>query len=280
MRDYTKDKLDISEFNRYTSRELDEVFELNDNLKIESNKDEESGLKYVTARNFFKRPDAVIYFLKHIPSEDKTESILRDKFTYMASNAPGFQQPLESKLARKLCDEIYELGKKTGLHKYERQQVQFNYYTNTCYPGMKACQNNWLPHIDPFSIACNMYLTQNDNTGTSFLRFVTSDGKRFYNSMQLSKSKLACDEYRKKFEWNVESKKYWSKNLIEGTDISDWVYYEGDSPDEPLPRFERYKFIKVERNMCSMYRGNRWHSISYDADKEKNIRYSLVGVIK
>ena len=55
MRDYTKDKLDISEFNRYTSRELDEVFELNDNLRIEPNKDEESGLKYVTIRNFFKR---------------------------------------------------------------------------------------------------------------------------------------------------------------------------------------------------------------------------------
>ena len=280
MRDYTKDKLDISEFNRYTSRDLDNIFELNDNLEIENNKDEETGLKHVVVQDFFKRPNEIIDFLKNIPSEDKTESIIKDKFTYMASNAPGFQQPLESKLARRLCDEIYELGKKTGLHKYERQQVQFNYYTNTCYPGMKSCQNNWLPHIDPFSLACNMYLTQCDNTGTSFLRFVTSDGKAFYNSLQLGKSRIACEEYRNKYEFVGKNGKQWSKNLIEGTDISDWVYYIGDSADEPLPRFERYAFIKADRNMCSMYRGNRWHCISYDADNEKNIRYSIVGVIK
>ena len=280
MRDYTKDKLDMSEFHRYTSKELDEVFELNNDLKINNQRHEESGLKYVTIQNFFKRPDAVIEFIKHIPSEDKTESILRDKFTYMASNAPGFQQPLESKLAKRLCDEIYELGKRTGLHKYESHQVAFNYYTNCCYPGMKACQNNWLPHIDPFSLACNMYLTQNDNTGTSFLRFVSTEGRAYYNSMQLSRSRKASEEYSEKYEWSVESKKRFSKNTLEGTDISDWVYYEGDSPDEPLPRFERYAFIKADRNMCSMYRGNRWHCISYDADKEKDIRYSLVGVIK
>ena len=280
MRDYNKDKLDMSEFHRYTSRQLDGIFELNDNLEIENNLVEECGLKYVTIRDFFKRPDEVIDFLKNIPSEDKTESIMKDKFTYMASNAPGFQQPLESKLARQLCNDIYELGKKTGLHKYEKNQVHFNYYTNTCYPGMKACQNNWLPHIDPFSVACNMYLSQNDNTGTSFLKFISTDGKEYYNSTQLSRSREATDEYIKKYEWSVESKKYFSKNSIEGTDISDWVYYEGDPPDEPLPRFERYHYIKVERNMCSMYRGNRWHGIYYDADKEKDIRYSLVGVIK
>ncbi len=271
----------MSEFHRYTSRELDDVFALSDNLEIENKVVEECGLKYVTIGNFFQRPDAVIDFLKNIPSEDKTESIIKDRFTYMASNAPGFQQPLESKLARKLCDEIYELGKKTGLHKYEKQAVHFNYYTNTCYPGMKACQNNWLPHIDPFSVACNMYLTQNDNTGTSFLRFVSTSGKAYYNSTQLGRSRQASEEYREKYMMEDGCNgKQWSVNPIEGTDISDWVYYEGDSPDEPLPRFERYHFIKVDRNMCSMYRGNRWHCISYDAEKEKNIRYSLVGVIK
>jgi len=280
MRDYTKDKLDMSEFYRYTSRGLDEIFELNDNLEIEKGKVEECGLKYITIHNFFKRPDDVIDFLKNIPSEDKTESIINDKFTYMASNAPGFQQPVESKLARKLCEEIYELGKSTGLHKYEKNQVAFNYYTNCCYPGMKACQNNWLPHIDPFSVACNMYLTEVENTGTSFLKFISSEGKAYYNSTQLGRSREASEEYMNKYHWSEESKKRFSRNPIEGTDISDWVCYEGDPPDEPLPRFERYHYIKADRNMCSMYRGNRWHGISYDADNEKDIRYSLVGVIK
>ena len=277
MRDYTTDKLNISEFHRYTSRDLDNIFELTDNPQINKKVDEESGLKYVTIHNFFERPDSVIDFLKHIPSEDRTESIMKDKFTYMASNAPGFQQPLESKLVAKLGDSIYKIGKETGLHKYEREQITLNYYTNTCYPKMKACQNNWLPHIDPFSLACNMYLTQNNDTGTSFLRFVTTDGKKFYNSMQLGKSKRACEEFSEKYEKNRDQ---WTKNGIEGTDISDWVYYIGDSIDEPLPRFERYTYIKADRNMASLYRGSRWHCISYDADTEPDIRYSLVGIIK
>ena len=112
---------------------------------------------------------------------------------------------------------------------------------------MKACQNNWLPHIDPFSVACNMYLTQNDNTGTSFLRFISTEGKAYYNSTQLGRSREATQEYINKYEWSVESKERFSKNTVEGTDISDWVYYEGDPPDEPLPRFERYHYIKVDR---------------------------------
>ena len=278
MRDYTKDKLKLSEYSRYTSRELDEIFELSEDCPLVPKFDEESGLKYVTVNNFFKRPDYVIDFLKTIPSEDRTKSITEDRFTYMSSNAPGFQQPLESKLVAQLGDAIYNLGKETGLHKYERNQCSMEYYTNTCYPGMKACQNNWLPHIDPFSIACNMYLTQCNNTGTSFFRFVTTEGKKYYNSVQLSRSRRACMEYQENFE--EEKRKAHTRNPIEGTDLGDWVYYTGDSDDAPLPKFERYHYIKAERNMCSMYRGARWHGITYDADNETDIRYSLVGIIR
>ena len=277
MRDFTKDKLKLSEYSRYTSRELDRIFEITDDVKIEKKDHEESGLIYVTAYNFFKRPDDIIDFLKTIPSEDRTKSITEDRFTYMSSNAPGFQQPLESKLVMQLGDNIFNLGKDTGLHKYDRNQCSMEYYTNTCYPGMKSCQNNWLPHIDPFSIACNMYLTQCNNTGTSFFRFVSTSGKSYYNSIQLSRSREACEEFNKKYE---DNRKKYTKNPIEGTDLGDWVYYIGDSEDEPLPKFERYAYIKAERNMCSMYRGSRWHGISYDADNETDIRYSLVGVIR
>tara|TARA_B100001996_G_scaffold263823_1_gene205798 strand:- start:369 stop:1202 length:834 start_codon:yes stop_codon:yes gene_type:complete len=277
MRDYTKDKLTLADYHRYTSRELDSIFELTDNLKINKQFDDETGLKYVTVHDLFKRPDEVIDFLKDIPSEDRTKSIVEDRFTYMSSNAPGFQQPLESKLVAQLGDNIYNLGKDTGLHKYERSQCCLEYYTNTCYPGMKSCQTNWLPHVDPFSIACNMYLTQCDNTGTSFFRFVTTSGKKYYSTLQLGRSRQACEEFRSKYEDNRSD---YTQGPQEGTQVSDWVYYLGDSEDEPLPKFERYAYIKADRNMLSMYRGNRWHGITYDADNEKDIRYSLVGVIK
>ena len=122
-----------------------------------------------------------------------------------------------------------------------------------------------------------MYLTQCNNTGTSFFRFVSTSGKSYYNSIQLSRSREACEEFNKKYE---DNRKKYTKNPIEGTDLGDWVYYIGDSEDEPLPKFERYAYIKAERNMCSMYRGSRWHGISYDADNETDIRYSLVGVIR
>ena len=116
MRDYTKDKLKLSEYSRYTSRELDEIFELSEDCPLVPKFDEASGLKYVTVNNFFKRPDYVIDFLKTIPSEDRTKSITEDRFTYMSSNAPGFQQPLESKLVMQLGDNIFNLGTVSYTH--------------------------------------------------------------------------------------------------------------------------------------------------------------------
>ena len=276
-RNFSVDRLTADEFPRYTSRELEDIFAVTDNMEIHKDVDKASGLKYVTVNNFFKDPDAVISFLKQLPSEDRTKSLVEDKFTYMSSNAPGFQQPMESKLVARLSADIYQIGRKTGLHKYDREQCTMEYYSNMCYPGMVSVNNNYLPHLDPFSIACNMYLTDcSRDTGTSFFQFRATDGSLHYSSTDLARHPTAHAEYVKKYD---KGRSQFSVNYRDGG-ISDWRIYEGDSEDEPLPRFERYLYIKAHKNMCSMYRGNKWHGITYDQVNDTEVRYSLVGVIK
>ena len=55
--------------------------------------------------------------------------------------------------------------------------------------------------------------------------------------------------------------------------FSDWKTYTGDD------FFTRYLYLPAEYNSCSMYRGNRWHGITYDANCD-DIRYSIVGVMR
>ena len=54
---------------------------------------------------------------------------------------------------------------------------------------------------------------------------------------------------------------------------SEWVYYEGDD------FYQRYHFLPSSFNSLSMYRGNRWHSATFDAKNSKRGRYSMVACI-
>ena len=55
--------------------------------------------------------------------------------------------------------------------------------------------------------------------------------------------------------------------------VSPWIKYEGDDC------YQRYYHLPSDYNSISMYRGNRWHSATFDAENSKTGRYSLVKAV-
>lgn len=254
-------KISLDVFTRYSATELDALCEFNPEMEVETGECE--GTKYLTVKNILKRPDDFREFVSKFPCEDRNKSIELDGKTHISSKAPGFQQPIEKTYLLLLSENLYNLGKSHQIFKYKKEDVEWEYYTNCCFPGMKSYNKNYLPHVDPFSIAANIYLTDVPNTGTSFFKFIGEDNKPFY-----SVSDLMRDRQRgyQKYEDNIKEYKIESG-------WSDWEYFTGDN------FYQRYHYIPAEYNSCSMYRGNRWHSITYDASCD-DVRYSVVGVIR
>jgi len=254
-------KIQLDQFTRYTSRQLDALVEFNPDMEVEFNICE--GTKYLTVKNILKRPDDLREFISKFPTEDRNLSMEIDNMTHISSKAPGFQQPLDKTYFLLLSDSLYKLGKANKLFKYDKNDLDFEYYTNCCYPGMKAYNTNYLPHVDPFSIAANIYLTDVPDTGTSFFKFTGKDNKSFYSVSDLMRDGARG---REAYDNHIE------RSYSEGG-FSDWIKYTGDD------FFQRYLYIPATYNSCSMYRGNKWHGITYDADCD-DVRYSIVGVMR
>ena len=251
----------LDQFTRYTARQLDALVEFNPDMEVEFNVCE--GTKYLRIRNVLKRPDDLAEFLSKFPVEDRNMSMEVDGMTHISSKAPGFQQPIDRTHLLMLGHSIYDIATANKLIKYNREDVIFEYYTNCCYPGMRSYNTNYLPHVDPFSIAANFYLTDVPNTGTSFFKFVGEDNKFFYSLYDLLRDR---GRGQQNYDDNIENYKIESG-------WEEWNYFTGDN------FYQRYLYLPAEYNSCSMYRGNRWHGITYDANCD-DVRYSLVGVIR
>jgi hypothetical protein len=253
-------KLQLSDFKTYSKKELEYFTEFSDDYDLKFY--EVEGLQYVKIHNLLKRPEELKEFLVQFPTEDRTKSLIEEDESNATSKAPGFQQPIESKFLIKLGKNLFDIIKKNCFCKYNYEQSTWEYYTNCCYPNMPSYNMNYLPHVDPFSYACNIFLTDVPNTGTSFFKY-ESKNKTYYSSAEL---------LRNAEDTKIFGESYMKKGVKSG--IDKWVAFDGDD------MFTRYHHITADYNSCSIYRGNRWHSIYYDAENSTDIRYSLVAVIK
>lgn len=253
-------KLQLSDFKTYSKKELEYFTEFNEDYDLKFY--EVEGLQYLKINNILKRPEELKQFLVQFPTEDRTKSIIEGGECNATSKAPGFQQPIESRFLINLSKNLFSIIKQNSFCKYSYEQSTWDYYTNCCYPNMLSYNMNYLPHVDQFSYACNIYLTDVPNTGTSFFKY-NSKNKTYYSSIDLLRNSEDVKEF---------GESYTKKGIKTG--LSKWVAFAGDD------MFTRYHHVPAEYNSCSIYRGNRWHSIYYDAENSTDIRYSLVGVIK
>lgn len=249
---------------RYTSKELYELGELNPDMEVECHTVEQ--LKYIKVYNFLKNPDDLVKFLVHYPSEDRTKTIgegSEDKMN-TTSSAPGFQQPIpETHFLNNISVGFYNLLRHYHFIKYDFRTIKWSYYSNCCYPNMPAYKQNYYPHTDPFTYACNLFLTPTDNSSTDFFKYKINDERYVYNTKQLVR-------FPEHAERDSERRKN-RENLGDG--FQPWIRWEGDE------YYQIYHSIPAEYNSITLYRGDVYHTIGYDAAKETSVRYSLVGAI-
>lgn len=255
-----KNNISLSEFTRYTDRDILELTKINDNCSIEKYKVEK--LEYIKIYNLFLYPEDLKKFLCKFPCEDRFLS-LSENGTELTSSAPGFQQTFDKHYFRKISEFISKVMKENNLSQHYWSVPSWEYYSNCMYSGMKSYQRNNFPHVDPFDYACNMYLSRIENTGTTFFSFI-GDEHEYYDVKELHR--------RSKKDHELFLKQVFENSIV--TDFVDWKTFDGNS------RYRKYHIIDAEYNSASIYKGCYWHSIRFDSEIKNQIRYSLVGSVK
>lgn len=260
--------------NAYSRTELDYFCEPNEEMEVELVKVEK--LKYIKIRNFLKRPIELRDFISQFPTEDTYRSMVESTYKEDRSASTGLQQMMDDRFVSKITEKLYKIMFKHGMVHYENSILLWDYYTNLFYPGMKMTRGNNYPHIDPFSFAANIYLSEvNDcKTGTNFFKCQFTDPETgepdiFYNLFEL-KSPL-----RNKHNYIPIFEKYRESHTME-EDISNLKYFSTFQGDD---FYKKYHFAPAEFNSVSLYKGCHWHNIEYDSEKSKQLRYSLVGAV-
>lgn len=259
----------------YSRSELDYICEPNDDDDIEIEICEVEKLKYIKIRNFLKRPLELRDFCMQFPTEDTYRSMVENTYNDDRSASTGLQQMMDDRFVSRISKKLYSIMFKHGMVKYNNNMMMWDYYTNLFYPGMKSAKGNNFPHIDPFSFAANIYLSEvNDcKSGTNFFKcvFKDPDGNPdiFYNVFEL-KSPL-----RNKHNYLPTFEDYRNKHVNKPTfeDFKTFKTFHGDDI------YHHYHFAPGEFNTVTLYKGCYWHNIEYDAENSKQHRYSLVAAI-
>lgn len=271
----------LEEFSRYSTHDIMDLTEVNKIDDIEVDIGDCEGLKYFRAHNILKNPLGLRDFMLTFPAENKEKSAI-EGHSFSGSKSPGLQQPIEKAFMGFLGWQIFDLCKQLNFLKYKSEAVNWKYYTNYYYNGMRAYNKNYLPHVDPFSYACNLFVTDSSQHGTSFFKYVDPVTEKSYYSMGdvMSAGKEIRERYTQGlkdwygYELSDPDKQTRGPGMMQATNgDSEWVHYTGDD------FYTRYYFMPSDFNSMSMYRGNRWHSATFDAKNSKTGRYSMVACI-
>lgn len=251
--------VDITQVPRYNSSEIARIMEVNLDFEVEHNVVE--GLEYLKIKNFLKYPEELKEFLLKFPCEDRTMSLESGETQHITgSKAPGFQQPIPTKFfSTGISHAFHAVLKQNNMIKYDEKRCTFMYYTNCFYPKMPAYKTNYLPHVDPFTYALNLFLTDVEDTYTDFFKMKIKDTYVYQTSELYKHPKEHYDDL--------------VTRLNREESFSKWKVFEENEI------YKRYHRVPAEYNCATVYRGNRWHSAGYDAENETKTRYSLVGVI-
>ena len=274
-------KLELENFSTYSTKELMAITEVNkiEDMEIDINVIE--GLKYMKVHNIMKRPLDLSDFMRNFPAENKEKSSM-EELSFSGSKSPGLQQPIERAFMTFLGYQLWHLCKQMRFLKYREKDISWKYYSNFYYKGMRSFNKNFLPHVDPFSYAANIFLTESEQHGTSFFKYTDErTGKDFYSMADVMSAgheirTAYTDGLKENYQYQISDPDLDDRDVGRMTPKNgddEWTLFEGDH------FYKRYHFLPSTFNSMSMYRGNRWHSATFDAKNTKCGRYSLVACI-
>ncbi len=277
----------IDDIPQFSFKELLEMSRFNNIDKMDIHVDERYGTKFMYIGNLLENPLDLRNLLTKFPAEKKQDSAIEAEKeggkSFSNSKAPGMQQPIERQLMPALGNELFFLAKRLNFLKFKQEAVTWKYFTNCFYPKMKAYNRNYLPHMDPFTYAANIFLTESEDSGTTFFRVYNPETDKFYYNMSQCMAPSCTEDGTRR--WYVDNLKerygYNEKGTPErpivapiDVGVEDWKFFKGDD------FYDGYLHLPARFNTMSFYRGNRWHSASFDAENAETTRYSLVGVIE
>jgi hypothetical protein len=255
-----KNNISLSDFKLYSMSEIDELFSINDNIEIEYHKVEE--LEYITIQNFLRNPEDAKKFLINFPTEDRLQTIIETGDENIVNKAPGFQQTFSSMFFKPISKKLHKVLEDYNYCSYSWHPRHWDFYTNCLYTGMKSYRRNYIPHVDEFAAAGNIYLTDIDDTYTAFFKYVNQD-KIYYNINRLKLDDQETIKYINLIR---------AHSMSEG--LSEWKIFSGDE------NFVEYHRIPSQYNTVSLYKGKYWHNVHFDASIPNRIRFSLVSVLR
>lgn len=255
-----KNNISTSDFSLISVKEIEELFSINDNIEINFNRVEQ--LEYITISDFLRYPEDVKNFLVKFPSEDRLKSIIEVN-KIIVNKAPGFQQPFNNIFFLPLSERLHQIAFQYGFCNYEYDKRYWDFYSNCLHSDMQSFKMNYLPHLDSFSTAANIYLTDIEDTYTAFFKFIDCKGNEYPSVHKIKSNQIAMDEY-------ISTMAEYSSS----EDLGEWKVFRGNK------HFVEYHRIPSLFNCVSMYRGKFWHNVQFDASIPNRIRYSLVCVLK
>lgn len=257
--------------------DLEKILSINNDLKIQEHVVED--LFYITIDNFFKNPDDLVDFLIQFPSDNIQQKLNCNEFDFKNNNyrcPPGIQQIIHPRYLEGLSIRLIEILTETNFipntknktensssEVYYNQINNFGYYTNYIGPEAVSFRQNHIPHIDQCKFTFNFHLSKNVNSGLNFYKLKTKNKTH-------SRLKSILDD-------SIEVRKEISSKLNDASNLNfnenNIKKYKSIIEDDLFVCYEECDF---KFNRLVLYEGDYWHSIKYDANVEKNPRYSLV----
>lgn len=253
--------------------DLKKIFSINEDIEI--NEHSIDDLYYVTIDNFFKNPDDLVDFLIQFPTSD-VEKQIKDNHDDISENIkvpPGIQQLLHPTIFEQLSFNLIGIlaeanfipnkndKRKKNDASLANQLSKFIYYTNYIGPESVSFRNNNFPHIDQYKFSFNFHLSKDVNSALSFYNLKES-GKLYSGIKSIMKE---SPEIREKIRDKLNKTITHKDNSIDK--------FKSITENDIFKLYEECEF---KYNRLVIYEGSYWHSIKYDANTEKNPRYSLV----
>lgn len=253
------------------------LLELNEDINVETHT--VGDLYYATVDNFFKRPKELAEFLSKFPTDNynyKLRNNLLSETESLMTRSCGIQQLLHESYFEILSINLIGLlsesnfipnaeDKSKDVKQMHEQITKVLYYTNFLNKDTVTYKANNIPHFDYHQFSYNMHLSEGVGGGLSFYKFKSKE-KYYSDILSVLNESLEEREYVKNILSNYTEEK---ANHLETKPYSHIIEDEC---------FEMYHTCEYKFNRLIIHEGKYWHSINYDSKKEKNPRYSLVGV--
>ena len=256
-------KIDLKEYNR--------IFEINKDCDFTHYVDNDDDYEYWIIENFLVNPEEVNEFILnnfiHIerdgklnPSHHPAEQISFPQFTFFNIKEYLFDVLTKKMIVLKTFEDFHG--------EFESKQERLTYldgswdtYSNLAYKNVKVKNRNFEPHTDAFTLACNLFLTDNA-VGTNLYK------KKYGNHLITSgmsgfaKFGKAYTNHMERYMIEREKDSFVSEQWINVSETKDWL---------------KYHTIPGKFNSVSIYRGTNYHSPNLTGLTEDNeIRHNLV----